>query len=124
TIQVESVLKNDSKAPIKVGGSIFVQRLGGRVKLFSGKTVVSQVNHQDLPRVGINYVLFLNHLFPTNGTSDDGLFILTGYEIQSNQIIPLDKPVPSHPISRYKGVSKDDFIKDLESAINTNPTLR
>lgn len=121
TISVDEVIKNDKKAPIKPGDSITTQRLGGRVKLFSGKVVVSQVNHQDLPREGRSYILFLTHEFPIGGALDDDLFILTGYEMRDNQILPLDKTVPGHPISRYKDKSKDDFMNDLLSAIAANP---
>ena len=121
TIDVDQVIKNDKKAPLKPGDSITTQRLGGRVRLFSGKVVVSQVNHQDLPHVGRSYILFLTHEFPIGGALDEDLFILTGYEIRDNQILPLDKTVPGHPISTYKDKSKDDFITDLLSAMAANP---
>ncbi len=119
TIRTDAVFKNDPAAPIKAGESISAERLGGRALLFSGKVVVSQVNHQDLPRIGRNYVFFLNHLLPTNGQMDDGLFILTAYQINGDTIIPLDKPVPGHPILKYRRAAKADFMNDLQAMLLT-----
>lgn len=114
-VRVTEVFKND--ATVKVGDSITVERLGGRVRFSSGKIVTSMVSHQDMPRVGRQYVLFLTHDSPLGGKSDNDLFILTGYELRGTRVFPLDKTVPGHPINAYNGSTKESFMKDLASAL-------
>ena len=124
-VRADSVLKNDVKNPLKMTDAIIVERLGGRVRFPSGKVVVSMVNHQDMPRVGGRYVLFLTHNFPMGGEYDKDLLILTGYELRGGRVFPLDKTVPGHPIAIYKGIDEKSFMKDLASALENNfPTLQ
>ncbi|MEK6335185.1 MAG: hypothetical protein AABM67_09565 [Acidobacteriota bacterium] len=118
-VRLNEVFKSDSN--LRVGDSITVERLGGRVRVLSGKIVSSVVNHQDMPRVGGKYVLFLTHEFPKGGQYKTELFILTAYELRGNRVFPLDKPAPGHPILAYKGTSKESFMKDLETALRTTP---
>jgi hypothetical protein len=118
-VRVNEVFKNDST--FKVGDLITVERLGGRVRFLSGKIVSSMVSHQDMPRVGGQYVLFLTHNFPMGGEFNPDLFVLTGYELRGDRVFPLDKTLPGHPITAYKGTIKESFMKDLMSALENNP---
>ncbi|MDX6500400.1 MAG: hypothetical protein QOG23_3660 [Blastocatellia bacterium] len=115
-IQIERVLKDDPKISLKGSELVTVERLGGRVRFPSGKFAVSMVSHQDMPHVGARYVLFLTH-DSLEGFEYQDFFILTGYEIKAGQVFPLDKPVPGHAISRYRGTDEDSFIKELISVL-------
>ena len=116
-VQVQQILKNDNQVPI--GNSIAVERSGGRVRLPSGKIVTARTNHQDLPRIGTRYVLFLTHNF-SSGVNPDSLNILTGYELREGRVFPLDKLGPKHPVSSYKGADQASFLNDLAKAL-VNP---
>ncbi len=115
-VQVQQILKNDNQAPI--GNSIAVERSGGRVRLPSGKIVTARTSHQDLPRVGKRYVLFLTHEF--SGVNTESLNILTGYEVCDGRVFPLDKLGLKHPINSYKGADEASFLNDLAKAL-VNP---
>jgi len=114
-VEIEEVLKNDGK--FTVGSSAFVERAGGRVRFPSGKMMVSIISKQQMPVVGKQYLLFLTHDGPLGGIYED-YFILTGYEFRGDIVFPLDQSVPGHPISAYRGVDKDSFFTDLNSALN------
>lgn len=116
-VQVQQILKNDNQVPI--GNSIAVERSGGRVRLPSGKVVTARTNHQDLPRIGRRYVLFLTHDFPS-GVNTESFNILTGYEVRENRVFPLDKLGPKHPINSYKGADEASFLNDLAKVL-VNP---
>jgi hypothetical protein len=118
-VGIHEVLKNDSSLFLGPGTSLTVERPGGRVRFRSGKIAVSAINHQDMPRVGRKYVLFLTNDFLFGGRFADTLFILTGYEL-CNSVFPLDKPVPGHPITAYTGVDENSFLQDLSSALNVS----
>ena len=115
-IHVESILKNDTKTPLAVDKSAEVVRVGGRVRLPSGKIIVSAVDKQDMPRVGSKYVLFLTH-HSLHGGEDEDLYILTGYEIRDGKVYPLDKVSSSHPMNKYTGASETQLLTDLSSAL-------
>jgi hypothetical protein len=114
-VQIEEVLKNDGN--FTAGSSAIVERAGGRVRFPSGKMMVSAVSQQQMPQVGIQYLLFLTHDGPLGGIHED-YFILTGYELRGNSVYPLDKLIPGHPITAYNGVEKSSFFRDLDAALN------
>jgi hypothetical protein len=122
SVRVDTVLKNDELVAISPETRITVERPGGRVRFPSGKIVVAAVSHQDLPRVGRRYVLFLTHDFIMGGRYNETLFIVTGYELRNGKVFPLDKVSSGHPINAYKGRDEDVFLKDLTSAL-TNTSL-
>jgi hypothetical protein len=114
-VRIDELLKNDSQTPLVQGTSVVVERFGGRVRFPSGKVAVCLANHQDLPRIGKRYVLFLFHEF----VGDDDFTILTGYELRDGLVFPLDKPGPGHPILAYRGVSEASLLNDLAVALTT-----
>jgi hypothetical protein len=111
-VQVKAALKNETKQGLNSKSSVEVERYGGRVRLPSGKIIVSSVDHQDLPRVGARYVLFL-----TGGQDDQDFSILMGYELRAGKVFPLDQTSPTHPISAYKGREESALLRDLSSAL-------
>lgn len=116
TIRVDEILKNDLKNPLTPGGLVAAEREGGRVRFASGKTVVATVNHQDMPRTGKKYVLFLMH-FSLSAAEAEDFYLLTGYELREGSVFPLDKVLDGHPITRYKGTPAQAFLADLDAAI-------
>ena len=120
SVRVDQILKDDTQEPFTNGSTIVVERKGGRVRFPSGKTAVSLVNHQDMPRVGSRYVLFLTHNFPQGGQIESS-YILTGYEFRAGQMFALDK-IPGGPIAAYNGADEVLFLRDLQNALVTaNP---
>lgn len=116
-VDIHEVFKRDSFVSLEPGASVVVERQGGRVRFPSGKIMVSVVNHQEMPKVGSFYLLFLTHQGLTVPVSPEDFFILTGYEFRGGQATPLDKILPGHPISAYKGVAVDKFLKDFSAAM-------
>lgn len=115
TVQITEVLKNDNHSSLGMGNSVVVERSGGRVRLPSGKVIVSRTYKQDLPKTGKCYVLFL-----TQDEAED-YHILTGYELRDGKVFPLDKLGRGHPITAYTGTSQISFFTDL-SKILANPS--
>ena len=71
-VATDTVIKNDPNNMIKDGATITVERRGGKVRMPSGKIVISWVSHQNMPRVGGRYLLFLTHQFESpNDTPKD-----------------------------------------------------
>ncbi len=60
TIQIDSVLKQPSKATLRAGGSLPRFRVGGMVQFPTGKTYLFNEYGQGAPVVGKNYVFFLS----------------------------------------------------------------
>jgi hypothetical protein len=117
-IQIEQVWKSD-RSELSAGTSVVAERLGGRVRFPSGKIAISAVSLQQMPQVGSRYVLFLTHEAPMGGEHSD-FFILTGYELRDGCVFPLDKTLPGHPITAYRGVDEKTFLNDLRSALKVS----
>jgi hypothetical protein len=123
TVKVEVILKNEVTNPLSVNTSIIVYRTGGRLRLPSGKIIVSAVSRQDMPQQNSRYLLFLSHT-SLSGIVDEDFAILTGYELQNGKVFPLDKVLPGHQINKYTGVSENALLTELNSALaNSSPTL-
>jgi hypothetical protein len=116
-VAVDTIAKNDPNNPIKTDTIITVERNGGRVRMPSGKIVLSWENHQNMPREGGRYVLFLTHDFQTLNDAGKDFYILTGYELTDGQIRLLDDTLPGHPITRYNGTSESALLNDLFNII-------
>lgn len=82
SVDVEEVFKGSE---ISKRAKIKCDRLGGFVLCPGGKKVLYEVAGKGMPRSGKSYFLFLAK--PDNSTNYK---ILTGYEISSENIIPLD----------------------------------
>jgi len=114
TVYPDVVVKNDLENPVEVRHPITFQRNGGRVRMPSGKIVVSWTSHQNMPRVGSRYVLFLTHDFETKGDTGKDFYLLTGYEIRTGRVFPLDDTLSGRA---YKDVEESLFLKDLFSSV-------
>ena len=109
-IKLDTVIKNDPANEVRVGQPLIVERSGGRVRLPSGKIVVSWVRNQNMPEPGKRYVLFLTHSFQARDDAPKDFNILTGYELRNGLVFPLDD---IHPFKKYRGTAESAFLKDL-----------
>jgi hypothetical protein len=116
-VAVDAVFKQDDRTTVVAGRTLTVERNGGRVRMPSGKIVVSWINHQNMPRVGGKYVLFLTHDFQSLDDGGNDFNILTGYELREGKVLPLDDTLPGHPITTYLGTAESKLLSDLLSKI-------
>ena len=123
-VQIDSVLKNDDRCPLQPENSLIVGREGGRVRLRSGKIVVSWINHQNMPTVGGKYSLFLTHELPRGGDGGNDFYIVTAYELANGIVVPMDDIPSGHPIAAIKGRSESSFVKDLLSVLDSSRKSR
>jgi len=123
-VQIDSVLKNDERCPIQPERSLIVGREGGRVRLPSGKIVVSWINHQNMPTMGGKYAFFLTHELPRGGDGGNDFYIVTAYELANGNVVPMDDIPSGHPIAAIKGRSESSFVKDLLSVLDSSRKSR
>jgi hypothetical protein len=119
TVHLDEILKNSSNVSMAPGGTVSVERSGGRVRLPSGQVALMYTRAQGMPRVGRRYVFFLSHDFPLQGRQGKDLYILTVYEVRAGRIHALDSP-HGHPITAYRGKVENSFLEELRTAI-ANP---
>jgi hypothetical protein len=110
TVQINEVLKNSTSVPLSSGSSIEVERDGGRVRFPGGRILFYTINQQDMPAVGLRYVLFL-----TNPHGQSDFQILTGYELRDGKVYPLDD-LPN--LNRYENADELNFLSDLRRITN------
>ena len=112
TVQIDEVLKNSLSIPLSSASSVEVERDGGRVKFPGGRILTYTINSQDMPVVGLRYVLFLSN---PHGQSD--FQILTAYELREGKVYPLDD-LPN--LYRYENTDELNFLSELRNRI-ANP---
>ena len=123
TVAIDTIVKNDADNIIKAEDTITVERNGGRARMPSGKLVLSWVNHQNMPRVGGRYLLFLTNDLQTPEDTGKDFYILTGYELRDGQVHMLDDTQPNHPITRYKGKTETTLLTDLYNTVAKTSNL-
>jgi hypothetical protein len=121
-VAVDTVIKNDAKNMVNADATITVERNGGRARMPSGRIVISWVSHQNMPRVGGRYLLFLTHDFQTPNDTGKDFYILTGYELRDGQVGLLDDTQPGHPITRYNGATETTLLSDLFNTVAKTST--
>lgn len=117
--QVESILKSDPKRKVEAGEIVSVERSGGRVRMPSGKLVVSWTNNQNMPKVGSRYVFFLTHDFETAGDTGNDFYLLTGYEFKNGKVHLLDSSLKQEVLA-YDGATESSFLEDLFTALKSH----
>jgi hypothetical protein len=115
-VLIDKVLKGDDHALLIPGTSIVAERLGGRVRLPSGRTVVYRLIGQAFPQLNGTYVFFLKR---ENGQADYS--ILTAYELKGGRVIPLDgsnvELTSTWRFDKYKDVDEQQFLGELLDVI-------
>lgn len=111
-VRVEEVLKNDGS--LHQGSLVTVDRAGGFVSYSNGHKRLYRVVGQNMPHVGLRYVLFL----ATSGESPN-YHIITGYELGGGGVSPLDE---SGRMDAYRGVDAKSFMKAVSDALSQAET--
>lgn len=108
-IQVDEVLKGTVDTSSKTD-SISVSRLGGVVRYPSGQKVRYEVGNQNMPATQKRYVFFLK------ATDDPHAYeIVTGYEMRSDTVLPLDRGAR---FETYSGTDVIVFLNTVRNAIS------
>lgn len=116
-IDVAEVFKNSTTRKLSRGDSLFVEREGGIVTFANGSETWFRLSGQKMPEVGKKYLLFISHEFPWIGNENE-LYLITAYEIENDNVIPLDFPGGGHPITEtYKGRTRSVLMRDLLKAV-------
>lgn len=110
TLEVEDTYKRRNSGPIYPGAKIAVIREGGAVKFASGHIQGYIVAHQNMPRIGARYLLFLKQ-----GQDSESFDIVTGYQLRDHKVTPLDS---LEIFAGYNGVSETDFLDAVRDVIN------
>lgn len=120
TVRVEEVLKDDSTEAIAIGESIAADRLGGRVRVPSGRVGSFHVSGQGVPEAGKRYVFFLGFNPREAGGITDPRYlnrhILTAYELRSGVVFPLDSSGAVN-FREYEGMSEAKFINSIRQSL-------
>lgn len=116
TTQISDLLKNATPLSLAPGDSVTAERSGGRVRLPSGKILLRGFSHKAMPLVGKRYLLFLKY-----NAQEQDFSIITGYELRSGKIFPLDG-VPQDDykmpqFAAYIGVDEAQFLSEVRAAI-------
>jgi hypothetical protein len=107
-VQVDAVLKGIVPT-LSQTNVISVSRLGGMVRYPSGQKVHYEIAHQNMPAIGKRYLLFLK------ATDDPQAYeIVTGYEIGSGRVLPLDD---GGNFESYAGMDCSSFLNKVRDAI-------
>lgn len=118
-VRLGEVIKNNSFESLFPSAVIATDRIGGRVRLPSGKILFRGGGYgRNMPQVGCRYVLFLKH-------NDDGqnFSIITGYELRAGHVYALDGVKGSYKspqfveYERYEGSNETLFLQELRSFI-------
>jgi len=107
TVQVNEILKSSNNLPLSDGSVIEVERDGGRVRFPNGRLHLYTIAEQDMPQVGLRYVLFL-----TNISGESDFEIMTGYELRDGKVHPLDD-LPK--LNTYNNTDEATFLRELRS---------
>ena len=111
TIVVEEVLKNDLVGQLVAASSVVVSREGGRIRFPSGRIHWYGIGRQRMPCIGGRYVLFLS------GETEETLNILTGYELDSGKVTPLDDL--NNP-NQYRNADEVIFMRNLKESLTSS----
>ncbi len=106
------------------GKDLTVVRLGGKVRLPSGRLLHYGMEGSPLPKVGGRYLLFLDY-----DKNFESAYIVTAYEIDGGVVAPFDgRRLTGMYIRQYKsleqfnGMKEGNFLKSVKEAmIQNNP---
>ncbi|MGI8883472.1 MAG: hypothetical protein ACR2IA_04415 [Pyrinomonadaceae bacterium] len=117
-IKIEKILKDLSES-LKSNDVVTLVRYGGSVRFNSGKIQKYKINGYGTLKENHRYLMFLKKV---NGVD---LFLVTGYELSGNKVIPIDgqddkDPRSALPFDKYLNADVDALLKDIQIALETN----
>ena len=107
TARVNTIFKSDLGEKIQ-NQTITVERPGGWIVYPNGQKLLYRIMDCGMPQVGGRYVLFLNAIF-----GSENLRILTGYELQTDRVVPLDL---GRQFEIYNGSDQASFLESLQQS--------
>ena len=107
TVLITKVLKTANSSIIE-GKEITIDRVGGFVKYPNGRTVLYRISGQNMPAVGERYLFFLT------SPNDQDLIIVTGYQLGTSGVTPLDD---SPQFEEFRGITQDVFVQKLHDSL-------
>jgi hypothetical protein len=118
--KIREIIKAPSGVYLQKQDSIDIHRKGGSIRLPSGKTLVRGALADSMPLAGKRYLLFLKY-----DPSTEDYAILTGYELEGNEVYRLDDLSYGesahqkiiHPLRR-EGVAEDQFLNRVKSKLS------
>jgi hypothetical protein len=108
SIKPEQILKNESPLALIENQSLIVTREGGAVKVPSGKRFRYFVAHLGLPKVGHQYVLFLQR------ETEQDCKLVSAYELLDGKTLPLEDLGDREP---YASLTETQFLTLLREKI-------
>jgi hypothetical protein len=104
-VEIQQILKGQR---ISIGQSIDTVRVGGRLRLPSGKILVRNRTGYSYPLHGRQYLFFLKEF----DTHDSEYFkIVTGYELSAGKVVAsIDTDDTGNQFGQYKGMDEVQFI--------------
>jgi hypothetical protein len=123
TTRVSQIFKQDSENTIAPDSIITAERPGGKVLFPSGKVAKYKYVGQGMPQQGRTYLLFLKR----NQEADD-YKIITGYELRSGKVSPIDGAISARGnkkwfVDIYAGTDQTKLLTDLQKEID-NPSQK
>lgn len=109
SIRVIDILKNKTAFPLTVGGLMVTEREGGVVRLKSGSLFPVRINDQGMPRIDRRYLLFLKH-----DSEQKAYHIVTGYELNSDKVVPLDA---GDQFNAYRSRDVHAFLNSVQETV-------
>jgi hypothetical protein len=89
---------------------IKVLRVGGAVLHTDGTATTFRVAYQGMPAIGNRYVLFLRN-------ADTDLEIVTGYDVTSGKVVPLDGKGGTLVFARHATAEVNAFLAEVRTAV-------
>ncbi|MCA1567298.1 MAG: hypothetical protein LC803_16925 [Acidobacteria bacterium] len=123
TTRVCEVMKQDLQVPVNREDFVTTERAGGRVRYLSGRVAKVKFQGWGMPHQGRKYLLFLKR-----NAERQNYTILTGYELRSGKVYPIDGAVAAvgnkkWPFDSYQEADQNRFLSDLQKEI-ANPTQK
>lgn len=106
--QIADVMK-DASSRLQAGTVITVRRVGGVIHYPNGHKELYAIAEQHMPIVGGRYLLFLKAIEP-----GEDYEIVTGYQFENGQVMPLDAP---HQFRVFAAAEQSNFLKEVRDKI-------
>ena len=116
---VKEVIKDTAESPVAQGSQVSIQRMGGAVEFPSGTVQRYTLAGQHMPRKGRSYLLFLKR------TQENDFALITGYELNGQQVKPLDgSPGEKLPFELYRDSDVESFLDQLKASVASKEAER
>lgn len=112
SVRISEIIKSSNPA-LTIGSVVDVDRPGGFVRYPDGHKVLYRIFGLNMLRANRRYLLFLN-----NTDQSINYRVLTGYEMTTNEVSPIDV---GSQFDTYKGVDGTSFLQIVRETIAQNP---